>query len=325
MIFIYNKSLDPYYNMAAEEYLVKNSKDEIFMLWQNDDTIVIGRNQNTLSEINYDYVKENNISVVRRMSGGGAVFHDLGNINYTFILNSDNDFSNYEKFTQPIIDFLKTLGVNASLSGRNDLLIGDKKFSGNAQYMHKNRIMHHGTLLYSSQSDKIVSSLKVSEDKIKSKGIKSVKSRVTNISEHIQNPPSAKDFIASLQSFMMENGNISGKYNLENDRKEIEALKDAKYATWDWNFGYSPKYTFSKKERFPFGGVEICMNVQSNGIIEYIKIFGDFFSKKDISELEGIICGHHHKYDELKNILSSVCISDYISGITQDELLGILF
>ncbi len=325
MIFIYNKSLDPYYNLAAEEYLIKNSDEEIFMLWQNDNTIVIGKNQNTLSEINYDYVRDNDIKVVRRMSGGGAVFHDIGNINFTFILNSDSDFSNYEKFTRPIIQFLKTIGVRATLSGRNDLLIGDKKISGNAQYMYKNRIMHHGTLLYSSKSDKLAASLKVSEEKIKSKGIKSVKSRVTNISDHIKNPPCVKDFIHGLADFMKENGDITNEFDLSEYNKGIEALKDEKYSTWDWNFGYSPKYSFSKSKHFDFGNVEVCMNVDSNGIIEDIKIFGDFFSKKDIGELEKQISGHRHEQNELEKLLSSLYISDYISGMTAGELLNFLF
>ena len=325
MIFIYNKSLDPYYNLAAEEYIVKNSDEEIFMLWQNDNTIVIGKNQNTLSEINYDYVRDNNINIVRRMSGGGAVFHDLGNINFTFVLNSDSDFSNYKKFTMPIINYLKTLGVDATLSGRNDILIGDKKISGNAQYMYKNRIMHHGTLLYSSVSDKISASLKVSEDKIKSKGIKSVKSRVTNICEHIDSPPDVKEFISGLERFMKENGDVLGEFDLNVYNKEIEALKEEKYATWDWNFGYSPKYSFSKRERFSFGSVEICMNVKSNGIIEDIKIFGDFFSKNDITDLEKLITGHRHEQKELNNLLDSLYVSDYISGMSQEELLQILF
>lgn len=325
MIFIYNKSLDPFYNLALEEYLVKNSQEEIFMLWQNDNTIVIGRNQNTLSEINYDYVKENNIHVVRRMSGGGAVFHDIGNINFTFILNSESDFSNYAKFTQPIIDFLKTLGADASLSGRNDLVIGDSKISGNAQYMYKNRILHHGTLLYNAEENKLTASLKVSEDKIKSKGIKSIKSRITNICNHIDIPLTAQDFINNLKNFMLAQGYISGEYDLENDRAQVEKLRNEKYATWDWNFGYSPKYSFNKKKRFPFGGVEICMNVKSNGIIEDIKFFGDFFSKCDIHELETLISGHKHEYEELKGLLNTVSVSDYISGITENDLLNILF
>lgn len=325
MIFIYNKSLDPFFNLAAEEYLVKNSQDEIFMLWQNDNTIVIGRNQNTLSEINYDYVKENDINVVRRMSGGGAVFHDIGNINFTFILNSESDFSNYAKFTQPIIDFLHTLGVEASLSGRNDLLIGDKKISGNAQYMHKNRILHHGTLLYSAESDKLTASLKVSEDKIKSKGIKSVKSRITNIKNHLKTQMTAQDFIEKLAIFMKSQGDISCEYDLSKDKAEIEKLRDEKYATWDWNFGYSPKYSYTKKKRFPSGCVEVCMNVNSNGCIEDVSIFGDFFSKNDINELCELIKGHKHEYTELGNILKTVCVSDYISGITESDLLSLLF
>ena len=325
MIFIYNKSLDPYYNMAAEEYLVKNSNDEIFMLWQNDNTIVVGKNQNTLSEINYDYVRDNNINVVRRMSGGGAVFHDLGNINFTFILNSEDDFSNYQKFTKPIIEFLKTLGITATLSGRNDILIDEKKISGNAQYMYKGRIMHHGTLLFSSQSDKLAASLKVSEEKIKSKGIKSVKSRVTNISEHLKEKMSAQDFIERLSAFMLQNGDIKADYDLEQNHNEIEVLKNEKYATWDWNFGYSPKYSFTKKERFPSGEIEICMSVASNGIIEDVKIFGDFFSKNEISDLENLICGHHHEVNELKTVIKTISVSDYISGITDTDLINILF
>ncbi|MEG0331764.1 MAG: lipoate--protein ligase family protein, partial [Clostridium sp.] len=162
MIFIYNKSTDPYFNLAAEEYVLKNFNDDCFMLWRNSKAVIIGKNQNAIAEINRDYVTSNNIPVVRRLSGGGAVFHDLGNVNFTFITNDTDDFVNFGKFTEPIIGVLKdNLSINAELSGRNDLTIDSKKFSGNAQYNYKNRVLHHGTLLFSSSIDNISESLNV--------------------------------------------------------------------------------------------------------------------------------------------------------------------
>ena len=151
MLLINNTNINPYFNLAMEEYFLKNAKEDIFLLWQNENAIIVGKNQNTLSEINYDYVKNNNIKVVRRQSGGGAVFHDLGNINFTFISYNDNSFSDFKKFTMPIVAALKELNINAEFSGRNDLLIDNQKFSGNAQYNYKNNVMHHGTLLFSSK------------------------------------------------------------------------------------------------------------------------------------------------------------------------------
>jgi lipoate-protein ligase A len=186
MLLIYNDKTNPYFNLAMEEYLLKNFNEDLFILWRNESSVIVGKNQNTLSEINLEYIKENNIPVVRRQSGGGAVFHDLGNINFTFIANDNNSFSDFKRFTQPIIDLLKTLDINAEFSGRNDLLIDGKKFSGNAQYNYKNKVMHHGTLLFSSQIGDLSNALKVKPIKFEGKGIKSVKSRVTNISEHLK-------------------------------------------------------------------------------------------------------------------------------------------
>ena len=148
MLLIYNEKTNPYFNLAMEEYFLKNTKEDLFLLWRNESAIIVGKNQNTLSEINYEYVKEHDIKVVRRQSGGGAVFHDLGNICFTFIACNNNHFSDFKRFTMPIVDALKGLGVNAEFSGRNDLLIDGQKFSGNAQYNYKDRVMHHGTLLF---------------------------------------------------------------------------------------------------------------------------------------------------------------------------------
>lgn len=325
MLFIYNESIDPYFNLAAEEFLVKELNEEIFMLWRNDNTIVVGRNQNTLSEIHYDYVQEHGIRVVRRLTGGGAVFHDMGNINFTFIVNSGDDFSNYQRFTQPVINFLQSLGVNAALKGRNDLVIGDKKISGNAQFMYKDRILHHGTLLYSVEQSRLAEALAVSPDKIKSKGIKSVRSRVTNISSHLNTPITPEVFIQRFAEYMTKNTPDCQYYDIRQHEAEIRRLRDEKYATWEWNFGYSPKYELSRRKRFSAGSVEVHMNIAGESEIKEIKIFGDFFSKKPISELEQRLEGVHHEAEAIESVLRDVNITDYIQGITTKEFISILF
>ncbi|MBR5236604.1 MAG: lipoate--protein ligase [Clostridia bacterium] len=325
MLFIENKSTDPYFNLAAEEFLMNELSEEVFMLWRNAHTIVIGRNQNTLAEINYDYVKDKGIHVVRRMSGGGAVFHDLGNINFTFIMNSGDDFSNYAKFTQPVIDFLQSLGANAALRGRNDLVIAEKKISGNAQYMHKNRILHHGTLLYDTEQSHLAEALRVSEDKIKSKGIQSVRSRVTNIRPYLNESLSPEAFIERFKDYMTKMVADCQYYDLQPHVADIQRLRDEKYATWDWNFGYSPKYTYHKKKRFSFGEVEVHLDINSSSVIESAKVSGDFFSKKPIEELEAALCNRHHEPKEVLKAFSCQEISDYIQGMTPNDLMELLF
>lgn len=325
MLFIYSESTDPFYNLAAEEFLVRELSDEIFMLWRNDNTIVVGRNQNTLSEINYDYVKEHGVRVVRRMSGGGAVYHDMGNVNFTFVLNSGDDFSNYEKFTAPVIAFLKTLGADAELKGRNDLVIDGKKISGNAQYMYKNRIMHHGTLLYSAQQKNIGEALRVSPDKIRSKGIQSVRSRVTNISSYLENPPTPEVFIQKFADYVVKNTAHCQNYDLSRHDAAIRKLRDEKYATWEWNFGYSPKYDFSRRLRFPYGGVEVHMNIGDGSVIQNVKFYGDFFSRLPVTEFEQLLSGTRHEAEAICTVLKGHEVGAYIQGMTIEDLLKLLF
>ena len=304
MLLIYNEKTNPFFNLAMEEYFLKNFDEDIFILWRNESSVIVGKNQNTLSEINLNYIKENSIPVVRRQSGGGAVFHDLGNINFTFIANNNDNFSDFKRFTTPIIELLKTLDINAKFSGRNDLLIDGCKFSGNAQYNYKNKVMHHGTLLFSSQISDISNALKVKPIKFEGKSIKSVKARVTNISEHLKVPMDILEFKDLIIDYFKNNKNV---------------IVDK--STWDWNFGHSPKYSLYNELKYPGGNVEFNLNVEG-GIIKDIKFFGDFFGKCDISHIENLLLNTKHEEESLKTILNSININDYFLGADTDVLVS---
>lgn len=321
------ESVNPYYNLAMEEYVLKNRADDVFLLWQNDNTIVIGRNQNTLEEINLDYVKEQNITVARRMSGGGAVYHDLGNLNFSFaVQNDEKQYFDFAKFAAPVIALLEEFGVKAELSGRNDLLIDGKKISGNAQYAYHNRILHHGTLLFSSDMSKISNALRVSEQKIESKGIKSVKSRVANISDFLPEKIALHEFRERFLTFMCAKNPDMEEYRFtKEERADIEKLCREKYSTWEWNFGYSPQYTYKKSQKFPSGLISAELDVADNGVIRSAKFYGDYFSQKDVAELEAKLCGIMHREESICMALDGIAIGDYFFGIGREELLSLLF
>lgn len=326
MLYIYNKNTNPYFNLAAEEYVLKEFQEECFMLWRNEPSIIIGKNQNTLAEINLDYVRQHKIPVVRRLSGGGAVFHDLGNLNFTFIVNEDvSSFSDFRRFTQPIIDVLRKLSINAEFSGRNDITIDGKKISGNAQYYYKNRILHHGTLLFSSSITDLSAALKVRPVKFEDKGVKSVSKRVTNISEHLKEPITIEQFIDLIMNHIREQTGGREMYEFtQEDIKKIEKLVKEKYSTWEWNFGTSPDYKFKNEKKFAGGTVEVNLNVEK-GIIKDIKIYGDFFGKYDVSEVENLLKGVKHSEEEIKKVLSNIDINDYFANITVDNLIEVMF
>ena len=305
-----------------EEYFLKNTNEDIFLLWQNENSIIVGKNQNTLSEINYDYVKENNIKVVRRLSGGGAVFHDLGNINFTFISCNDNSFSDFKKFTMPIVEALKELNVHAEFSGRNDLLIDGQKFSGNAQYNYKNKVMHHGTLLFSSEINDLSNALKVKPSKFQGKSVKSVKSRVTNISSHLDKKMTVLEFKDYLMDFINKRDKNSHFYELnDKDVESINKLVEEKYSTWEWNFGYSPKYSLYNELKYPGGNVEFSLDVH-DGLIKDIKFFGDFFGKEDISFIENKLRNVKHNEYSIKSALEDVDINNYFLNCNIDILVS---
>lgn len=321
MLLINNTSTNAYFNLAMEEYFLKNTNEDIFMLWRNESAIIVGKNQNTLSEINYEYVKQNKIKVVRRQSGGGAVFHDLGNINFTFISCNDNSFSDFKRFTMPIIDALKNLNIQSEFSGRNDLLIDNQKFSGNAQYNYKNKVMHHGTLLFSSEIYDLSSALKVKPSKFIGKSVKSVKSRVTNIANHLEQDMTVLEFKNYLMNFINSKYENNCLYELsEEDINEINKLVEDKYNTWQWNFGHSPKYALNNEIKYPGGNIEFSLNVEK-GLIKEIKFFGDFFGKKDVSYIEDLLKNTNHNEASIRSILNNIDINDYFLNCDIDILV----
>jgi lipoate-protein ligase A len=326
MLYINHENQNPYYNLALEEYLLKDFHRECFALWQNTPSVIVGRNQNTVAEINTDYIKEHNIPVVRRLTGGGAVFHDLGNLNYTFIVNdSDGGGFDFKKHTAPIIETLRKLSVDAQLSGRNDLTIDGKKFSGNAQCRYKDRLLHHGTLLFNSNISDISSALKVHASKFEGKGIKSVESRVTNISEHLQSPLTLPEFKQLITSQIKNSHRDFEFYDLtEQDITKIKKLEKEKYATWEWNYGSSPEYNFFNRKKFATGSIEAFLSV-NGGIIHGARLYGDFFGEYDISKIENALNGVKHRESDVKQCLSAFDIERYFSGISKDEFMSVLF
>ncbi len=328
MKFIENNSIDPHYNLAFEEYVFKNVdfNEDFVLLWRNGPSIIIGKNQNTIEEINMDFVKENNINVVRRVTGGGAVYHDLGNLNFSFITKAESNLIDFKTYNIPVIKALEKLGVNCELSGRNDIVIDGKKFSGIAQSIIKGRVLNHGTLLFESKLDTLSKALNVKRDKIESKGVKSVSSRVTNIKPYVKNDIDVLQFKQVLLKNIFEYFNQPIEvYELsEDDKNNIQKLVDDRYGTWEWNYGKSPKFNYKGYNRFAGGCVEARLQVEK-GMIENCKIYGDFFGKGDIQELEQKIKGLKYDINAVNEVLSDVTVEDYLGRISKEEFVQCLF
>ncbi|NLB84474.1 MAG: lipoate--protein ligase [Synergistaceae bacterium] len=324
MYYIEGQSTDPTYNLAVEEHLyrtIEQGHPGYFLLWQNRPSIIVGRFQNTAQEVNRTFAEEHGIAVVRRISGGGAVYHDLGNINYTFIVPNDegNPFD-FARHAAPVVDALAALGVKAEFNSRNDLAIDGKKFSGSAQHMDRRRLLHHGTLLFDSDLSVLVRALQVDDEKFTSKGFKSVRSRVTNILPCLPAPLSMGKFMDYLRNSLSGLEQIS----LSGEQKEgIDRLRAEKYATWEWNWGASPDFSERKVRRFPWGKVEALLDVK-NGVIQQARFFGDFFGQENREELELQLAGCPYREKEINERFVGFPLERFFRGVEREEFLAFL-
>ena len=326
MIIIENFSNDPAYNLALEEFLHlhRQPRHEVFLLWQNEPTIVIGRHQNTFDEINREYVEANSVHVIRRNSGGGAVYHDLGNLNFSFLVDDRETGFSFERFTQPVIRTLRQLGVDAENSGRNDIAIKGRKISGNAQYRHNGRLLHHGTILFDSNLENLSMALNYAPEKYVSRAVASIRSRVTNVREHL---PTNID-MAEFRRLLSEN--VVAEYELKPDslndaeQQAIVKLRDEKYRSWDWVYGRTPPFwTHSRLQKFPWGTFNLRLEVR-NGCIASCAFYGDFFSPGDPQELAALLIGLPFDRRTLENELSENDIHRIFPELGKEPLLNLL-
>ncbi len=322
MRVILNTCLDPYFNLASEEHLLENSEGDIFMVWRNGKSVIIGKNQNAYGEINVDFCKNNDIKTVRRLTGGGAVFHDPGNVNFTFITAAEEgEEIDFYPFTSRVTKALSDFGIDARPNGRNDIEADGFKISGNAQCVYnckngKRKLLHHGTLLFSADMVAMAGALKPKSEKLESKGIKSVRSRVANIKdmEGYCGPDSPLDFALALCEKCAK-GSVTAFSDAE--IASIKEISERKYSRWEWNFGESPKFSNTVSKRFPFGSVEISYTAEK-GIIEEAKIQGDFFAEGDIEELEKSLVGVFLEKEKLMEAFFDV--HKYIHGAVAEDM-----
>lgn len=304
MLCIHLKNTDPYFCLAAEEYLMKNFEDDIFMLWQSENAVVVGKHQNAMAEINHRFVHENSIAVCRRISGGGTVFHDAGNVNFTFIKNVKSpDEISFKVFTAPVVEALAKLGIEATSSGRNDLLINGLKISGNAEHVYKNRVLHHGTLLFNSDLQNLGQAIKVTPGKYEGKAVQSNRSPVANISLFLKTPMTTSQFVQFLLGVQLENPKNNMYQLTENEIQTIEKLSSEKFKTWEWNFGYSPKYTFKNEIEIEGKILSIRLAVE-RGVIVGSEIGGDYLSEVQTELNQKNLLQKRHDFNEIRKVFS---------------------
>lgn len=331
MLFIDNQGItDASVNLAIEEYVLRHlplEEDSYLLFYINAPSIIIGKHQNTIEEINQEYVKENDIQVVRRLSGGGAVYHDLGNLNFSFITKDDGQsFHNFRKFTEPVVEALRSFGVNAELSGRNDLQVGEQKISGNAQFSTRGRMFSHGTLMFNLNLEDVQASLHANPEKFKSKSTKSVRSRVANILSFMDRDMTIEEFRSELlrHIFGMDPKDVPQYKLKEEDWNKINEISRERYKNWDWNYGLSPESNVKHMKKFPVGIIDLRMDIK-DGNIQGIKIYGDFFGVGDVTDIEDKLRGLRYEEHDVRTALEDVDVKHYFGNLEKEDFISLVF
>lgn len=328
MLFVDNGgTTDPRLNLALEEYVLRHRfpGQECLLFYVNEPSIIIGRNQNTIEEIDPDAVRTRSVHVVRRISGGGAVYHDHGNLNFSFLAPyTMGRFNRYAEFTRPVVAALRRMGVPAELGGRNDLTVDGRKISGNAQFVSGDRMFSHGTLLLDSDLSVLSQVLTPKPGKVESKGHKSVRSRVANISEFLAAPLDIEEFRGRLLDEIFGSRDDLPLLELtDTDHAAVRKLAEAKYATWEWNIGRSPACNVQRAQRFPAGEIDVRIDVQE-GRIAGLRFFGDFIGQTEVAGLEERLRGIRYDRESIETVLAPLEVSEYFGAVTRQDLLGLL-
>ncbi len=329
MLYVDNRGItDPRLNLALEEHVLRNRfpGEECLLFYINEPSIIIGRNQNTIEEIDPDAVEARGIHVVRRISGGGAVYHDLGTLNVSFIAPyAKQRVNRYEAFTRPVVMVLRELGVPAELGGRNDLVADGRKISGNAQFVTGDRMFSHGTVLVDTDLDVMPTVLTPKPGKIQSKGHKSVRSRVANIREFLREPLTAEELRGRLLEGIFGDPDPRERLELtDDDWDAVRRLAESKYGTWEWNIGKSPPSNISRAHRFAFGEVDVRIDVQE-GRIAGVRFFGDFIGLEEVAGLERRLQGIRYERRAVDEALDGVDVTAYFGPMERNELMSLVF
>lgn len=327
MLFVDNQNItDPRHNLALEEFLLRHVRIEepILLFYVNEPSVIIGRNQNTLEEVDPEYVKENGIHLVRRLSGGGAVYHDLGNLNFSFITQGQRDLHNFARFTEPVIRVLNEMGLQAELRGRSDIFAAGKKISGNAQYASRGRMFSHGTILFDSDLAELLKAINPRQLQIESKAVQSIRNHVTNIRELMPEDMDITQFKQTLLHGIFAADEIPTYELSASEWEQVAQITAETYNSWEWNIGRSPKFNVQKTERYPVGKIDCRIDVEK-GRIQGLKIYGDFAGKKEVAELESYLIGVRYDRDSLQSALANQNLNPYFGVLESDTFLDLLY